>query len=514
MSFFKTKLEYLEFEQDCRYVMDRDVMISHRREYGITEEDLTNFYGNHYPYKPKVYKKSKKKIKEKFQKEQVQEQLELFEHIFDGKDESFIKIFCKETEEYYCYPVAALLDSDKLYAILNSHRFKTINDLMYSLNTYNNMYKHDSNNIFTLNSFAIDVDFKECSRLKDKTIKQVIKMLEKIEFGKTIPSPNIIEYGNNIRLIYILDKAYSTKNVNTLVSRICRVIGERLADYKAKGQPITTFARVLNSVNSRNNKRIKAMYLDVPKYKIKYLQKTVLPPLPQWYAEYKQKSKRKKTKIIQFTTDFEDRAKARKYNLNRIQDFFRIQEYFGGDLDGKRYMCFQVRNHAKLAGYSNDEAEEILKDFNDRFRYPLRWNVIEQDTRNVERRQYYYKSVDILDYLGIDEDLELLLELKAILSPKEKARRHNEREKARQKAKYRNEEDLTNTEVKRRNQFILIARMELMGMSYKAIALELGYKDHTPVIKKVNRMYDKINYNEILEEVKQGLYDDIKVAIG
>lgn len=249
MSFFKSKLEYLAFEKDCRYLMDKDIMLFHRKDYGITKEDLINFYGDDYPYKQKFRKY--KKLKEKFNKEQVQEQLEMFEHIFDNKDQAFIKMFCKKTEESYCYPVAALLDLNKLYAILNSHRFSSIEDLMYSLNTYNNMYKHATNNIFTLNSFAIDVDFKESYRLKDKTPKQVIKMLEKYEFGKTVPAPNVIEYGNNIRLIYILDKAYSTKNVNTLVTRICTIVGERLIDYKGKGQPITTYGRVVNSINSQ-----------------------------------------------------------------------------------------------------------------------------------------------------------------------------------------------------------------------------------------------------------------------
>ncbi|MGU8246400.1 hypothetical protein ACV3T0_13825, partial [Clostridium perfringens] len=63
-------------------------------------------------------------------------------------------------------------------------------------------------------------------------------------------------------------------------------------------------------------------------------------------------------------------------------------------------------------------------------------------------------------------------------------------------------------------QFIMIARMELDGMSYSAISKELGYKDHTPVIKKINRVYEIINYSEILEEVKSGCYADLEVAVG
>ena len=213
--------------------------------------------------------------------------------------------------------------------------------------------------------------------------------------------------------------------MTTLVRRICNYIGERLVDYGAKGQPLTTFGRVLNSVNSKNGKRIKAMYLGQPKYILRQLQEKVLPPLPDWYAEYKIKSGRKKAKIIDFSKDFSNQAKSRKYNENRISDIFKIVEYFDGDIDGRRFLCFQIRNHAKLAGYTNEEAEQLMKELNNKFKRPLRWNVIEQDTRNVERKQYYYKSQTFLDYISITPELEELLELKRFLSKTEIKRRDN-----------------------------------------------------------------------------------------
>ncbi|ELC8423184.1 hypothetical protein ACV31L_12830 [Clostridium perfringens] len=509
------KHEYLNFELSCN-IMDAIARQENREKYGITEEDLIGFYGENYPgrKKSKSIISYRKKKKYKLTDTEIMEQLDLFKSIFDDEDEAFVRILCKETDEFYSYPIKALLDKDKLFNILNSHRFSTINDLMYTLNTYNNMKRMATNNIFTINSFAIDVDFKDVIRFAKHTPKQVIKILEKTEFDKSVPKPNVIEYGNNLRLIYILDKVYSNKDVTTLVRRICNYIGERLVDYGAKGQPLTTFGRVLNSVNSKNGKRIKAMYLGQPKYILRQLQEKVLPPLPDWYAEYKIKSGRKKAKIIDFSKDFSNQAKSRKYNENRISDIFKIVEYFDGDIDGRRFLCFQIRNHAKLAGYTNEEAEQLMKELNNKFKRPLRWNVIEQDTRNVERKQYYYKSQTFLDYISITPELEELLELKGFLSKTEIKRRDNVANKARQKAKYRNQEGLKKTEVKRRNQFILVARMELQGMSYRAIAKELGYSDHKGITRKINKLYDKINYSEILEEVKQGLYDDLQVVVG
>lgn len=510
MAYFKSKVEYLEFERECGSLMDKTAKTLNRRKYNITKDDLNEFYGIN--SKTKSVKKTNKK--DKFDKEEVTEQLHLFEEIFDSEDECFVRIRNRATGEYYSYPTSALLDETKLYSILNSSRFSSKNDLMYSLNTYNNMQYHSQNNIFTLNSFAIDLDYKEVKRLAEKSPKQIINILEKSEFNKSVPAPNIVEYSNNIRLIYLLEKAYSTKNVNTLVDRICKVIGERLSDYGAKGQPLTTFARIINSVNSKVDKPVKVTYLDTNKYNISYLKDTVLPPLPEWYSEYKLKTKRKTSRVIDLSVDFQARSKATQYNLNRINDLFKIVEYFDGDIDGRRFLCFQVRNHAKLAGMSDEEAKEVLKEFNNKFKYPLRWNVIEQDTRNVNRKQYYYKSEYILDYICIEPELEEILNLDALLSETEYRRRKRIRDNVRRKAKYRNEEGLTKTEVKRRDEFILWARMEIEGYSYKAMAKELGYSHHNKITRKIKNEYDKINYLEILEEVKLGLYDDLNVAVG
>lgn len=505
--YIPTVQEYLEFEQSCLGFMNTAAILENRsaKKYNISEKDLIDFYGFDYPGKAK----KKSKNRDNFSKAEVLKQLELFKKMFDAEEDAYINIRCRSTGEYYAYNIKSLFDEDKLYNVLNSSRFSTKNDLMYSLNLFNNMKRLSTENIFTLFSIAIDVDFTEVRKYSDKKPKDIIKILEKTEFGKTIPTPNIVEYSNNLRLIYIFDKVYNTKSSSYLASRIARLIGERLADYKGKGQPVTTYGRIVGSINSKNNKSVKVMYLDVNKYTLAKL-KEFTKPLQEWRAEHKAGSR----KVINLGENFKKLARYTKNNLARIDDFFKIQEFYNFDPDGKRFMCFQVRNHAIIAGYSKEEAEQLMKDFNNRFRYPLRWNVIERDTRNVERKQYYYKSQTILNELAIDRDEEVLMGLKGIVSETEHKRRDNEANKARQKAKYRNEEGLKKTEIKRRNQFILIARMELQGMSYRSMVEILKVSNHTAITKKINKTYEKINYYEILEEVRQGLYDDIEVAIG
>lgn len=503
------KLEYLEFEKKIE--LTNEVKRINRKKYGITEEDLKAFYGKAYEsinYKPKKFKE--RKIR--FSKEEIAEQVQLFKKIFDTEDDAFIRIRSKATGEYYSYNINSVFTEERLYSILNSNRFNTKDDLMYSLNLYNNMKYATEERLFSIHSIAIDVDFDEKKRFKDKKPLDIINILEKSDFDKTIPKPNIIEYGNRLRLIYKLEKVYCTNSSKSLTKRVAKLIGERLVDYGAKAQPLTTYGRIVNSINSKVNKPIRVMYLDVQPYKLRDLQKEWLKPLPEWYAEWKAKTNRKKTKVITFNGDFQDRAKARKYNLNRVDDLFKIQEFYNYDCDGRRFLCYQVRNHCILSGMDKKEAREVLREFNNRFKYPLRWNVIEQDTRNVERKQYYYKSKTILDMIGIDPEEEEVMQLKAILSDTEVKRRNNEYNKEKQKAKYRDEEGLTKTEVKRRNQFILIARMELEGMSLKSIAKELEI-DLSNMSKRMKKVFDKINYEEIKLEVQQGLYDDLEVAI-
>ena len=44
--------------------------------------------------------------------------------------------------------------------------------------------------------------------------------------------------------------------------------------------------------------------------------------------------------------------------------------------------------------------------------------------------------------------------------------------------------------------------------------LNYYYKDLSNMLKRLKKRFDKINYNEILEEVKLGVYDNLQETIG
>lgn len=528
-----SKIEYLQFEKENFDFMDAESINLNRINWNVSVLDLQNFYSNEYlNYRviktkkgkyikvPKHKNNTEKTIKvnrkperkaNKFADVEIQKQLELFNKIFNNiEDNVFVRLLCKKTKEYYSYPITALKDFNKLKSILNSNRFSIKEDLMYTFNTYNNLKSATEKDLHLLTGIAVDVDFGEVRRFSGKDPIDIINILEKIEFDKTIPTPQLIEYGRNLRLIYTLEKVPATVASKKLANRLATVIGERLSDYGGSKQPLTTYGRVIGSINSKSGQVIKAMYLQQERYTLKELQEKWLEPLPEWYPEWKNKTNRK---VIKFGKNFNKYANYYKYNKLRISDFYKIQEFYkeDNDCDGfRRFLCFQVRNHAILSGMEHGEAEKLMKDFNNNFNKPLSWRVIERDTRNVERKQYYYKSKTILNYIGITQEEEIILSLQGILSKEEKARRNNIRTKQAQKAKYRDASGLTKTEIKRLNEFIKIAELELQGLSLRAIAKELG-KSPSTLSEKINKTYDKINYKEILEEVQQGLYKNIRV---
>ena len=315
-----------------------------------------------------------------------------------------------------------------------------------------------------------------------------------------IPKPQIIEYGRHLRLIYALEKVPATQGSKTLAKRLSTVIGERLADYGGSAQPLTTYGRIIGSINSKSGQTIKVMYLNEKKYTLKELQSKWLEPLPQWYPEWKAKSNRK---VINLSRNFTTQSSFYKYNELRINDIYRIQKFYEYDCDGfKRFLCFQLRNHLILNGVSHEDAKNQMLEFNQNFKKPLNWRVIESDTRNVERKQYQYRSETILNFIGISEEEEILLNLEGILSKNEYKRRQQISNKVCQKKRYRNENNLTKTEQKRLEEFTKIAELELQGLSLRQIAKELG-KDDIGLSRKINKEYNKIKYKEIKEKIRK-----------
>lgn len=502
--------EYLQFEKECGSLMNKEAKALNRKKYGFTEEDIRKFY-NQESVEIINKKINKRDVKKEYNisRADTETMCKIFNKVFDTERECFVRIRCAETNIIYSYNVQDLKNSSKLFNILNSNKFRK-EDFFYSLATYKTMFSGEEDNIFSMHLISVDVDFKKIKRLKDKTPLEIFEALKEQEFNKNIPVPNYVEIGHQLRLLYKIESVGATKPSKNLVKRINKVFNERLVDYGADTPRLTDYARLKGSINTKDNSTIDIFILEnVQAYKLQSLKENWLDEIPTWYPAWKEKSK--KGKIVKFRP--KDKNVLYPLNMGRIEDFKKIAAYYGKELDGRRFLCFLVRNHALLAGFTEDEAKEMMREFNNNLARPLSWRVIERDTRNVNKKQYLYKDITILDYLGIErEDVALIgLEELKYQTSEEKAQRKIERDREYNYQRYRNTEGLTDTEVSRRSEFIKIAELELEGLSYRAIAKELGYSDHKAITRKVNKTYKKINYIEIKEMVIELKNQGIKI---
>ncbi|MDV4152734.1 helix-turn-helix domain-containing protein [Clostridium sp. AL.422] len=500
-------LEYLRFEQECGSLMNKEARKTNRKKYRITEEDIHNFYG----YNKKSDKKQNKNDITKqcnITKKDADEMCKIFNKVFDTEKECFVRLRCAESNIIYAYNVQDLKDNKKLFNILNSNKFRK-EDFFYSLATYKTMLSGEEDNIFSMHLISIDIDFRKVKRLKDKTPMQIFEMIKEQEFDKNIPAPNYFEVGHQLRLLYKIQSVGATKLSKNLVKRINKVFNERMIDYGGDTPRLTDYARIKGSINTKDNSIVDIFILEnVQAYKLKDLQEKWLNEIPSWYLTWK--NKKHKGKIVKFRP--KDKSVLYPLNMGRIEDFKKIAAYYGKDLDGRRFLCFLVRNHSLLAGFSEEEAKEMLREFNNNLAKPLSWRVIERDTRNVNKKQYLYKDITILDYLGIGREEVNLIGLEEIKyqTDEEKALKKLEYNKEYMFNKFRNSEGLTKTEVKRRAEFIQIAELELNGLSLREIAVEIG-KSVSTISEKINKKYKRINYNEIKEMIIELKVQGIKI---
>lgn len=500
------KLEYLEFEKNS-LIMDAASKKINRIKYGINEDDLRQFYGEVYTQPPVIEEISyRRDIKKAYsiKKDETYQQAQLFGKIFDTDRECFVRIRCAATNKSYSYNVKDLKDHNKLFNILNSKKF-TREDLFYSMATYKTMKSGEEVNIFSMHCIPVDIDYKKIRRLKNKTPMEVFEILEKEEFERTIPTPNVCEVGNQLRLLYKFESVGATKVSMNLVKRMGKIFAERLIDYGGDSPRLTDYARIEGSINTKTGDKVHVFFIeDAPIYKVGELRDKWLDVLPEWYPAWKEKS----NKVVRFIP--KDRDIWFNINTERIQDFFNIAEYYGKEFDGRRFLCFQVRNHAKLRGDSDKEALELMKEFNNSLARPLRIRVIERDTRNVNRKQYQYKNQTVLDYLCIDDKEALKIGLQSIIPENIAKENKKEADRERWKSLMRNDEGVTKTEVRRRNEFIQIAQLELEGLSLRQIAEEIG-KNVSVLSRKIHKVYDKFNYAEIKRDVINGIYNEKSV---
>ena len=375
---------------------------------------------------------------ERYSKSEIQECSELLQYIYVNDDECFVRVLNKITGKNKVYPTSSLKDPMKLRQVINSFGKE---DILFSLNPFRTMDRATRSNLFCINAIPVDVDYKKIKELKDLEPHQVIKLLEMDFFESKIPTPNFVEYGNQIRLIYSVETCYIPRfrdNVVTLARRISEVFSKELKEYGAEKQNLESYFRIPGSINTKNGAEIKVFsYDDAVIYTLSELQELWLDELPKWYKKRKGRVKAPK-KVVKLHNVY-------SLNCNRLMDFEKIQSYLNsiGATELRARLCFQYRNYTLIKlKYQNGELktedyefakEEMLK-FNNNFNEPLRGHIIESATRVVNYRQYLYKNETLIDFLELDYEICERLGLQSIYKVLDKRERNKENYKKKLKS--------------------------------------------------------------------------------
>ena len=352
---------------------------------------------------------------DRYSKSEIEECSELLKYIYVNNDECFVRVLNKTTGKNKVYPTSSLKDPMKLRQVINSFGRE---DILFSLNPFRTMDRATRSNLFCINAIPVDVDYKNIKELKDLEPHQVIKLLEMDFFERKIPTPNFVEYGNQIRLIYSVETCYIPRfrdNVVTLARRISEMFSQELKEYGAEKQNLESYFRIPGSINTKNGAEIKVFsYDDSVRYTLSELQELWLDELPKWYKKRKGRVQAPR-KVVKLHNVY-------SLNCNRLMDFEKIQSHLNsiGVTELRARLCFQYRNYTLIKlKYQNGELkqedydfakEEMLK-FNRKFNYPLRERVIESATRVVNYRQYLYKNETILKFFNEESSIELDYEL-------------------------------------------------------------------------------------------------------
>ncbi len=355
---------------------------------------------------------------DRYSKSEIEECSELLKYIYVNDDECFVRVLNKTTGKNKVYPTSSLKDPIKLRQVINSFGRE---DILFSLNPFRTMDRATRSNLFCINAIPVDVDYKKIEELKDLEPHQVIKLLEMDFFESKIPTPNFVEYGNQIRLIYSVETCYIPRfrnNVVTLARRISEVFSQELKEYGAEKQNLESYFRIPGSINTKNGAEVKVFsYDDAVIYTLSELQELWLDELPKWYKKRKGRVKAPK-KVVKLHNVY-------SLNCNRLMDFEKIQSHLNsiGATELRARLCFQYRNYTLIKlKYQNGELkiedyefakEEMLK-FNNNFNEPLRGHIIESATRVVNYRQYLYKNETLMDFLELDYELCERLRLQSI----------------------------------------------------------------------------------------------------
>lgn len=429
---------------------------------------------------------------EKFNKHKTVEIHSIFQMLYKNSN-GFVKIMSQGNRKGYFYNTEVLCNAEKLYAVLNSHRFRK-NNLYISLGTFKTMENARQDNLLTVNALALDVDYTLYSNQENITYEEASKALE-LAILDGFPAPTYIEHSRNMRLIYILQHPYILKKgkskpcrdfLNRVVLMLCESLNKHMEiiHFNATPHKLTSFLRIPYSTNLR--------YLDpydphdpfskkpcVKRYLVEFtligstwdidkLAEYVLPEKFPGYDEWK-----KHQHQLPSHTYITGPSSVCEKRLKELQSL----QFRGYGIGYRERLCYLYWITARQNGMDAREAIDSIKEYNEHFYLPLSEHQLLTDCKpspyidgrtglHCEGWERHFTDKSIREFLGIGSDEPDLFQGEG-MTTKERSKKYRK--------KQRIKKELAGNTKKQQieQQLPLISTLRTNGYTWKEIAEQL-----------------------------------------
>ena len=321
--------------------------------------------------------------------------------------------------------------------------YKYCTDLFISVSSYENKKnghrRADINHLFNTYELCIDMDYKKgVDRYKSVTeaIEELKEVLGDInDMDKILPMPNFIEFGNQIRLVYLF-KGHLEKKQISLYEKISNEMIHKINnypafDFKAEAQTVTSFTRIPYFINTKNcsDRAWKGLYHYNDEGRIIYDMNNSSEVKIIKCSEEKM-TYNEMAQLILGVYEKEDEKQAENHDVKKVHknskkkfkkyfeygNFASVNEkrmalleefakYLGRDIVGCRNnVTFLYYVHAKLY-YGNDDIALIkTQEFNNNLAEPLADKDLKNTLCSAKKKWYKYKNDKFLRLLDLTAD--------------------------------------------------------------------------------------------------------------
>ncbi|MFD3158860.1 DNA-binding response regulator (plasmid) [Haloimpatiens sp. FM7330] len=439
--------------------------------------------------------------------------------ILHSKDDGYITVAVKKDKLWSQYHYK--------YNVLKEHIGKVLGiegvNIYMSPNSFYVPFRRIEN-VRKLNSLYIDLDYYTINKFKNKSVDDILYILEKDYFDKKVPKASfIVITGRGLCIYWSIEPV--PKQALPLWNAVQKIFLDKLKNIGADQKSIDAarVMRLAGSINQKNEKVTEILVYDEKKYVLKDIQEKYVPKLTPYVKNPCHRQRGRKANVVKMFTLY-------SLHLARLKDIVKIQELRGGmcrnskgqllETGQREFMCFLYRYWCCCFTSDVKKALEDTKEFNKNFKRPLRDKEVEKQTASAQKAYekwlenefhkkkkskdevnkskdevnkskdevkekkngtyefsgYNYKNDTLIDLLNIT-DIEMK-DLETIIGKDEVKRRTNVRtneyNKVKFKAERRNKAGLTKREQAKLDKIKDIKELRETGLTQKQIARKIN----------------------------------------